>query len=143
MTDISSAQAILRDYLTQIARQGQPVTYRRACEALGLTPPGMIQTLARLLEDSMRDDAAAGRPFLAALVVSQARERNGLPAPGFFDAARRLGRFNGKAGSEPESESESTPGREPARRFHEQELAAARAHYGEEPTMDEACLSGS
>ena len=124
MTDTASAQPRLRDYLTRVARQGQPVTYRQACDALGLTPPGMIQTLARLLEDSMCDDAAADRPFLAALVVSQARERQGLPAPGFFDAARRLGRFADDAQDASHDEA--------ARHFHRQALAAALAHYGED-----------
>jgi hypothetical protein len=37
--------------------------------------------------------AAADRPFIAALAISKAR--GGLPAPGFFDCARRLGRFAG------------------------------------------------
>lgn len=134
MTNTSSAQPLLRQYLTQVACQGQPVTYRQACEALGLSPPGMIQALARLLEDSMGDDAAADRPFLAALVVSQSRDRHGLPAPGFFDAARRLGRFGsdakGDGGRESDKRSESAADNESARRFHEQELAAALAHYG-------------
>jgi hypothetical protein len=130
MTDTSPAQPLLRRYLMQVARQGQTVTYRQACEALGLSPPGMIQALARLLEDSMRDDAAAGRPFLAALVVSQSRERRGLPASGFFDEAQRLGRLTGEANGDGKSEPSDTAGSEAARRFHEQELAAALAHYG-------------
>jgi hypothetical protein len=41
----------------------------------------------------MDEDGAAQRPFIAALVVSKVR--GGLPAPGFFDCARRLGRFAG------------------------------------------------
>ena len=41
----------------------------------------------------MEEDAAADRPFIAALVISKAR--GGLPAAGFFDCARRLGRFAG------------------------------------------------
>jgi site-specific recombinase XerD len=41
----------------------------------------------------MEEDAAADRPFIAALVISKAR--GGLPAPGFFECARRLGRFAG------------------------------------------------
>lgn len=130
MTDTSSTQTLLRHYLVQVARQGQTVTYRQACEALGLSPPGMIQALARLLEDSMRDDAAADRPFLAVLVVSQSRERRGMPAPGFFDEARRLGRLTSEAQGDGETESSDPVGSEAARRFHEQELAAALAHYG-------------
>ena len=41
----------------------------------------------------MEEDAAAARPLIAALVVSKAR--GGLPASGFFDCARRVGRFDG------------------------------------------------
>jgi hypothetical protein len=37
----------------------------------------------------MGEDAAVDRPFIAALAISKAR--GGLPAPGFFDSARRLG----------------------------------------------------
>lgn len=43
----------------------------------------------------MAEDAAAGCPFIAAMVISKAR--GGLPAPGFFDCAARLGRFAGNA----------------------------------------------
>ncbi|WP_458525471.1 hypothetical protein [Onishia taeanensis] len=128
----SSAQALLRGYLTQVAQRGRPVTYRQACDSLGLTPPGMIKALARLLEDSMRDDAAAGRPFLAALVVSQSRERLGVPAPGFFEEAHRLGRFASDAQAEPPRQPEG----EAARRFHEQELCAAVAYYGRGSTTE-------
>ena len=39
-----------------------------------------------------REDAATDRPFIAAIVISKAR--GGLPAPGFFDCAARLGRFD-------------------------------------------------
>ena len=43
----------------------------------------------------MAEDAATERPFIAAIAISKAR--GGLPAPGFFDCARRLGRFAGDA----------------------------------------------
>ena len=43
----------------------------------------------------MAEDAAAGRPFIAAMVISKARA--GLPALGFFACAERLGRFTGAA----------------------------------------------
>jgi hypothetical protein len=58
----------------------------------------------------MAEDAAAGRPLLAALVIS--RTRDGLPAPGFFARARALGRYDG---------SERGPD---AAAFHAAELAA-------------------
>ena len=44
----------------------------------------------RALETTMREDAAAGRPLLAACVVS--RVRDGLPGRGFFDLACALSR---------------------------------------------------
>jgi hypothetical protein len=47
----------------------------------------------RELEALMAEDAAAGRPFRAALC--EGKLRGGLPAPGFFEAAQRLGRFSG------------------------------------------------
>lgn len=43
----------------------------------------------------MAEDVAADRPFIAAMVISKAR--GGLPAPGYFDCAARLGRFAGDA----------------------------------------------
>ena len=39
----------------------------------------------------MAEDAAADRPFIATMVISKAR--GGVPAPGRFDCAARLGRF--------------------------------------------------
>ncbi len=61
----------------------------------------------------MEEDVAADRPFIAALAISKAR--GGLPAPGFFDCARRLGRF---AGDQDE------------RTFHVAELNAVFARWG-------------
>ena len=49
--------------------------------------------MTEILEHLTEEDAAADRPFIAALVISKAR--GGLPARGFFDCARRLGRFAG------------------------------------------------
>jgi hypothetical protein len=43
----------------------------------------------------MAADAAAGRPLRAALCAG--RTRDGLPAVGFFEAAARLGRYQGPA----------------------------------------------
>jgi hypothetical protein len=62
----------------------------------------------------MREDAAAGRPFIAARAVSRAR--TGLPGKGFFDLARALAR-----GPE-EGESE--------REFHARELDLADKMIG-------------
>ena len=60
---------------------------------MDLRPPNTIHQVTAALELLMEEDAAAGRPLIAALVVSKAR--GGLPAPGFFNAAQRLGRFAG------------------------------------------------
>lgn len=77
-----------------------------------LAPPHTIHRLTRSLEQLMQQDAAANRPFIAALVIS--KRRNGWPAPGFFDCAAALGRFTGDAAA-----------------FHDQEFAAAVAYWSE------------
>ena len=64
----------------------------------------------------MEEDAAADRPFIAALVISKAR--GGLPARGFFDCARHLGRFAGD------------PDGQDAWSFHAAELNAVFARWG-------------
>jgi hypothetical protein len=64
----------------------------------------------------MEEDAEAGRPFIAALAVSKAR--GGSPAEGFFDCARRLGRFTGDSNGVD------------ARSFHMTELNAALKFSG-------------
>lgn len=72
--------------------QPGPVTYAEAAAALGLRPPGVIAQVTTALEATMAEDAAAGRPFLAARVVSRV---TGLPGSGFFELAARLDRFDG------------------------------------------------
>lgn len=101
----------IRAYLLTAPTAGLPLTYQALAQALGLRPPHTIHRLVLGIEQTMREDAAAGRPFLSALVVSRARR--GLPAPGFFVLASRLGRYAG---------SESGPG---AVSFHAEQLAAA------------------
>lgn len=89
----------VRGYLCRIAGQATPITYQALAKALGLSPPNTIHQLTVALECLIEEDAAAARPLIAALVVSKARY--GLPAPGFFDCARRVGRFDGDpSGSE-------------------------------------------
>lgn len=85
----------LREHLQKIAEQRVPITYRELAKALGLTPPNTTHQVTEALEHLMAEDAAADRPFIAAIAISKAR--GGLPAPGFFDCARRLGRFAGDA----------------------------------------------
>jgi hypothetical protein len=89
------ALGALRGALVLLARIDAPVSYAQAAEALGLAPPGRIRRLGALLERLMEEDARAGRPFLAAFVVSP--RRGWTPAPGFFETAARLGRWDGPA----------------------------------------------
>ena len=106
---------LLRAHLLAIAKQRNPITYRDAARGLRLAPPNTIHHVTEALERLMAEDAAANRPFIAAMVVSKAR--GGMPAPGFFDCAGRLGRFAGDpAGPE-------------ARAFHAQEFDAALAFW--------------
>ncbi|PRY67828.1 hypothetical protein [Halomonas ventosae] len=80
----------LRELLTSLPHERLPITYQQAAEALGLAPPRTIQRVALALEALMREDVAAGRPMIAALVVSR---RGDLPRQGFFELAVALGRF--------------------------------------------------
>ena len=83
----------LREHLQMIAKRRAPTTYQELTKVLGLTPPHTIHQLAEALEHLMAEDEANNCPFIAAIAISKAR--GGLPAPGFFDCARRLGRFAG------------------------------------------------
>ena len=83
----------LRTHLQMIAKRRVPITYQELVKALELTPPHTIHQLAEALEHLTAEDAANNCPFIAAIAISKAR--GGLPAPGFFDCARRLGRFAG------------------------------------------------
>jgi len=83
----------VRTHLCRIVGHATPITYQALATALDLAPPNTIHQLTVALEYLIEEDAAAARPLIAALVVSKAR--GGLPAPGFFDCARRVGRFDG------------------------------------------------
>lgn len=106
-----------RAALRGAAAHGAPLTYQALAGALAVEPPNRIHQVTTALEALMREDAATGRPFIAALVVS--KTRNGLPAPGFFDLARRLGRFDG-APTEPAM-----------RAYHQAELEAAVRYWAQ------------
>ena len=84
----------VRAHLVKTAKQGVLITYGNLANAVNLSPPHKIHQLTEALEVLMEEDAAARRPFIAALAISKGR--GGLPAPGFFDCARRLGRYTGK-----------------------------------------------
>ncbi len=86
----------LRAHLQALATLRRlPITYQQAARGLLLSPPNTIHQVTEALEQTMAEDAAADRPFIAAMVIS--KWRGGLPAPGFFDCAARLGRFTGDA----------------------------------------------
>ena len=90
----------LRAQLRAVATRRLPITYQQAAKGLLLAPPGTIHRVTKALEQLMAEDAAAGRPFIAAVVISKGR--GGLPAPGFFECATRLGRFAADA-TEPDA----------------------------------------
>ena len=82
----------VRSHLQQVADRAAPITYKALAEAVHVKPPNRIHQIAEALEHTMREDAANGHPFIAALVISKAR--GGLPAPGFFQAGPRASSFH-------------------------------------------------
>jgi len=82
-----------RAFLESVAKGRTLITYQELANALQISPPYSIHRVTEALERLMEEDAAADRPFIAALAIS--KTRGGLPGPGFFDCARRLGRFAG------------------------------------------------
>jgi Fe-S cluster biogenesis protein NfuA len=90
----------VRAHLEALAPEQTPITYGALARALGLWMPGSVGKVTAALETTMREDAAAGRPFIAARVVS--RGRSGLPGKGFFELARALARGPREGESEPE-----------------------------------------
>ena len=88
-----STHASARAFLENVAKRQIPITYQEMAKALQILPPRSIHQVTEALERLMEEDAAADRPFIAALAISKAR--GGLPASGFFECARRLGRFVG------------------------------------------------
>ena len=108
--------ARVRAFLENCSERQIPITYRELAKALQIVPPHSIQRVTEALERLMEEDAAADRPFIAALAISKAR--GGLPAPGFLDCARRLGRFAGDADGQD------------AWSFHAAELNSVFARWG-------------
>jgi hypothetical protein len=82
--------AVARAFLESVAKRRILITYQELANALRILPPHSIHRVTEALERLMEEDAAADRPFIAALAISKAR--GGLPGPGFFDCAR-LGQF--------------------------------------------------
>jgi hypothetical protein len=104
----------MRAHLCAVAATGIPTTYQALAVALELTPPQTIRQVTDMLEVLMAEDVAAGRPMIAALVIS--KSGSGLPALGFFECAARLGRFDGDVNG-PEAVT-----------FYQEELLAAKLH---------------
>jgi hypothetical protein len=102
-----------RAFLESVAKHRILITYQELAKALQILPPHSIHRVTEALERLMEEDAAADRPFIAALAISKAR--GDLPAPGFFDCARRLGRL--------------ADGQDP-RTFHVAELDAVFVRWG-------------
>ena len=99
----------LRDALAELAAERRTATYKDLAVRVQVPSPHTIHKLTLALEDLLREDAAAGRPLLAALAVS--RRPDGLPGRGFFLLAAELGLYTGGADG-PD-----------ARTFHAAELA--------------------
>ena len=104
--------ARVRAFLESAAKRRILFTHQELAKALDILPPHSIHQVTEALERLMEEDAAADRPFIAALAISKTR---GLPAPGFFDCAGRLGRF--------------ADGQD-ARTFHAAELDAVFGRWG-------------
>src|SRR5260370_24355911 len=85
--------ARVRAFLENVAKRQTPITYQELTKALHISPPHSIHRVTEALEPLMEEDAAADHPFIAALVLRNPRRL--LPAPGFFNCARRLGRVPG------------------------------------------------
>jgi hypothetical protein len=73
--------------LTELAAAGQTITYGDLARELELPAPS-IATLTAMLETLMEQDAAAGHPFLAAVMAGKLGD--GMPSLGFFEKAAEL-----------------------------------------------------
>jgi len=80
---------LVRAHLEGLPPADPFITYGALARALGYWAPGSVARMTRALEETMREDAAAGRPFIAARAVSRGAEK--MSARGFFDLACALG----------------------------------------------------
>lgn len=104
----------VRAHLETLGADDSTITYGALARALGLWTPGSIAKVTRALETTMREDAAADRPFIAARAVNRGRDK--LPGKGYFDLARALSR--GPHDSESEADHH-------ARELHRSHMAIA------------------
>ncbi len=78
----------VRTLLIQAPTSALPMTYQQVANALGLTPPRTIARVTQALEQLMEQDVAAGRPMIAALVISRRGRR--YTGQRFFPKSRRV-----------------------------------------------------
>ena len=62
--------ARVRAFLENVAKRQTPIRYQELTKALQILPPHSIHRVTEALEHLMEEDAAADRPFIAALVIS-------------------------------------------------------------------------
>lgn len=113
--DDQTLMAALRQALRDCAAAGETVTYQELARRTSFPGPHAIHRLTLLLEATVREDHAAGRPLLAALAVSRT---SGIPGRGFFQLLAELGRYAGPDQG-PEAAAQ-----------HALELETARAQWG-------------
>ncbi len=82
--------------LIELAREGNNITYQNLSDQcrLGLimTNPDHRNQIAALLGQISTTEHQHGRPLISVLVF---RDDRNLPGDGFFELARRLGKYNG------------------------------------------------
>lgn len=74
---------ILKTVLIERALDARCISYKSVADILDVRTSPIIATVTKLLEDLMDEDAIAGRPFLASLVIQ--KSGNALPRSGFFE----------------------------------------------------------
>lgn len=79
--------------LTTAARYRGTLTYVEIADIMGLPATGsyMGSQTGQMVGEISEDEHSSDRPLLSALVVSST---NGLPGPGFFIMAQRLGKLS-------------------------------------------------
>jgi len=65
--------ARVRAFLENVAKRQTPITYQELTKALRILPHHSIHRVTEALQRLMAEDAAADRPFIAALAISRAR----------------------------------------------------------------------
>lgn len=105
----------LRRILIELAATRRTATYKELAERAQVPPPHTIHKLTEALEEMIREDAAAGRPLLAATAIGRGPE--GIPGRGFFLLAAELALYTGP---------DHGP---PAQAFHAGELERVFGHW--------------